>query len=316
MKEMKILIGYDGSSYADAAIDDLRKAGLPSRADALVLSAADVFLPVGRNVSIPETIKATIQRSRAAARNQVKHAAVSAEQASRKIKLMFPGWDVKSDSGADSPAWALLRKAETWKPDLILVGAHGHSELGRFLGSVSQMVLIHASCSIRIGRASPRPKSKKLRILIAIDGSPDSKAAVQAILSRSWPVGAKFLLVSVVDPKKSTFIERLAPADIRWFIEQVDDEREITRQMLESFAKKLRKRNRNVTCRIRKGDPRHVLVNEARAWQADCIFMGARGLTHLKRFFMGGVSTAVAALADCSVEVVRPKTTRGSSSGK
>jgi nucleotide-binding universal stress UspA family protein len=46
-------------------------------------------------------------------------------------------------------------------------------------------------------------------------------------------------------------------------------------------------------------------VNEANAWKADCIFVGARGLTHIKRFFMGGVSTAVAAQAHCSVEVVR-----------
>jgi hypothetical protein len=35
MKErMRILIGYDGSECADAAIDDLRRAGLPSEATA------------------------------------------------------------------------------------------------------------------------------------------------------------------------------------------------------------------------------------------------------------------------------------------
>ena len=313
MKRMKIIIGYDGSACADAAIDDLRKAGLPRHADALVLSAADVFLPAGRDVRIPEAIKASIQRSRAAARNQVKQATMSAKQASTKIKSMFPGWNVKSESGADSPAWAILKRAEGWKPDLIVVGAHGHSKLGRFLGSVSQMVLTQTSCSIRVGRASPRPKSRSLRVLIGIDGSSDSKATVQSILSRSWPSGAKFLLVSVIDPMKSTFIERLAVANIRWFLEQALDERGITGRMLESFAKKLRERNKDVTCRIRKGDPRRVLVKEAEAWQADCIFVGARGLTHVKRFFIGGVSTAVAARAHCSVEVVRLKTTRGSS---
>lgn len=311
MKRMKILIGYDGSACSDAAIDDLRKAGLPHHADALVLSAADVFLPASRDVRIPEAIKASIHRSRAAARNQVKQATMSAKQASTKIKSMFPGWNVNSESGADSPAWAILKKAERWKPDLIVVGAHGHSNLGRFLGSVSQMVLTQTSRSIRVGRDSPRPKSKSLRVLIGIDGSPDSKATVQFILSRSWPSGAKFLLVSVIDPMKSTFIERLA--NIRGFLEQALDERGITGRMLESFAKKLRDRNKDVTCRIRKGDPRRVLVKEAEAWQADCIFVGARGLTHVKRFFIGGVSTAVAARAHCSVEVVRLKTRRGSS---
>jgi hypothetical protein len=42
---MKILIGYDGSECADAALVDLQRAGLPEIAEATVLSAADVFLP-------------------------------------------------------------------------------------------------------------------------------------------------------------------------------------------------------------------------------------------------------------------------------
>jgi hypothetical protein len=39
---------------------------------------------------------------------------------------------------------------------------------------------------------------------------------------------------------------------------------------------------------LRKGDPKRVLVKEAEAWEADCIFVGARGLTHVKRFFSLG----------------------------
>ncbi len=304
MKKMKVLIGYDGSSYADAAIEDLRKAGLPRNTDALVLSAADVFLPVGRDVNVPDAIKGTIQRSRAAARAQVKQAALSANNASRKIKSMFSSWNVKSESVADSPAWAILKRAESWKPDVVIVGAHGHSKLGRFLGSISQMVLTQAECSIHIGRISPNSTSRKPRVLLAIDGSPDSMAAVQSVASRVWPSGTEFLLVSVIDPKKSSFLERLAPSDIRWFLKQANDERQVTGRMLESFAKKLRDGNQNVTCQIRKGDPKRVLVKEAEAWKADCIFIGARGLTHLKRFFKGGVSTAIAARAHCSVEVV------------
>ena len=40
-KRMKVLIGYDGSGYSDAAIDDLRRAGLPSEVEALVVSVGD-----------------------------------------------------------------------------------------------------------------------------------------------------------------------------------------------------------------------------------------------------------------------------------
>src|SRR4029453_11510024 len=49
---MKLLIAYDGSSYADAAQDDLWRCGLPRRAEVVIMSVADVFLPPP---SSPET---------------------------------------------------------------------------------------------------------------------------------------------------------------------------------------------------------------------------------------------------------------------
>ena len=42
---MKILIGYDGSECADAALDDLMQAGLPANVEAYILSVAEVWLP-------------------------------------------------------------------------------------------------------------------------------------------------------------------------------------------------------------------------------------------------------------------------------
>ena len=58
---------------------------------------------------------------------------------------------------------------------------------------------------------------------------------------------------------------------------------------------------------VKEGDPKRVLIEEAEQWGADCIFVGARGLRRLERFLLGSVSTAVAARAHCSVEVVHPR---------
>ena len=44
-KKMKVLIGYDGSGCADAALDDLQRAGLTREAEAVVLSVTEVWLP-------------------------------------------------------------------------------------------------------------------------------------------------------------------------------------------------------------------------------------------------------------------------------
>jgi hypothetical protein len=56
---------------------------------------------------------------------------------------------------------------------------------------------------------------------------------------------------------------------------------------------------------ITAGDPKRVLLDEADAWGADCLFIGARGHNRLARFMLGSVATAVVARAHCSVEVVR-----------
>lgn len=50
---MKVVIAYDGSDCAKAAVDDLRRSGMPRHADALVISVGETLLPP------PETLVAT-----------------------------------------------------------------------------------------------------------------------------------------------------------------------------------------------------------------------------------------------------------------
>ena len=51
---MKILVGYDGSKCADAALDDLRRAGLPADAQVKVLSVVENWLPPPSGLEIIE----------------------------------------------------------------------------------------------------------------------------------------------------------------------------------------------------------------------------------------------------------------------
>lgn len=56
---------------------------------------------------------------------------------------------------------------------------------------------------------------------------------------------------------------------------------------------------------IRWGDARNMILREANDWNANLIFMVARGLSRLQRFLVGSVSSSVAARVHYSVEVVR-----------
>ena len=56
---------------------------------------------------------------------------------------------------------------------------------------------------------------------------------------------------------------------------------------------------------IKEEDPESLLCAEAEGRGADCIFVGAKGMGRIERTLIGGVSSAVAMRAHCSVEVVR-----------
>ena len=60
------------------------------------------------------------------------------------------------------------------------------------------------------------------------------------------------------------------------------------------------------TAEVSEGGPRRVLIDVAREWGADSIFVGSRGLDHPDETSgLGVVSAALATNAPCSVEVVR-----------
>src|SRR5581483_10505857 len=53
------------------------------------------------------------------------------------------------------------------------------------------------------------------------------------------------------------------------------------------------------------GDPKDVLLTQAREWNADTIFVGSRGIGRVEGLVLGSVSAATVAHAPCTVEVVR-----------
>ncbi len=55
----------------------------------------------------------------------------------------------------------ILRAAATIKPDLIVMGTHGRTGMGRLLGSVAERVVREADCPVMTLKAARSPASKK-----------------------------------------------------------------------------------------------------------------------------------------------------------
>lgn len=309
---MKILVAYDGSECAEAALEDLKRAGLQAESEVLVMTLADVFVPPPINEEIDNTfplyLPEGIKHAHKRAERKLEQAETLAKRASETIRSSFPEWQVTPRSGADSPAWALIKTADDWKPDLIVMGSRGHSVFGGrlILGSISQRVLYEAQCSVRIARGSSKDANKPVRILIAVDSSPDSSTAVDAVCKRDWPKGTEVGLVAVVDTVLAVGVNASEAAATKWI--EVEDEKnwDEVRAIFEPSAQKLRTAGLHAEVLIRRGDPAEQILAEADTWGADCIFVGAKGTRGIDRLLLGSVSSAVSARAHCSVEVVRP----------
>lgn len=296
---MKILVCYDGSDCADAALSDLQRAGLPPAVEAVVISVAEQWLPPPASSyevveeSFAEGIVGGVIEAERQASEAVKAANGLALQASKVVQSLFPTWSVDAEAYSGSPAREILRKASEWEADLIAVGSHGRSALGRLiLGSVSQRVVTDASCSVRVARHQPKEKDSPARIIIGIDGSSGSESAFRAVAARSWPKGSEARLITSADP---LHMYAVAPQDKFAFLREIHKAAESV----------LRSAGLEVTSLIDEEDPKIFLISEAERWNADMIFVGARGLGRIGRLLLGSISTAVVARAHCSVEVVR-----------
>jgi len=292
---MKILVAYDGSECADAALDDLRKAGLPADARIKVLSVVESWLPPPSGLEIIEHIDRDQEYLALARRGGI------------RLVSMEPGWDVKSESGAGSPATVIIEKADEWGADLIVVGSHGRTALGQFFfGSVSQKVLHEAGRSVRVARGRIEEPGTPVRLIVGVDGSKDAEAAVEAVAARKWPAGSEARIVNATWAAPQIASHRMVGPITNWILE----EKARVKKMIDEAAGKFTAAGLKTDAVAPEGDPKRLLIAEAESWGADCIFVGARGMGRVERFLLGSVSSALAARAHCSVEVARDRKER------
>ena len=304
---MNILIAYDGSDCANAAIDDLKLAGLPMDAHAVVLSVAEAWpiLTTGGFGTLGEQgvlqSPQSVQSAAILAGDAMDEARVFAKQGADRLKGLFPGWQVEGRACGGSPARTILDVAEEWAAELVVVGSHGRSAMERmFFGSVSQKVARYAPCCVRVARGHADRAASPARLVIGFDGSSESRAAVTAVAQRSWPAGTQAWLVTALDIRISATLPTFGD----------DDAIKPLERQARSAVAMLCEAGVDAACELKPGYPNRLLIQEAEARDADCLFVGARGVTRLERFLMGSVSSAVIARAHCTVEVIRERGTK------
>jgi nucleotide-binding universal stress UspA family protein len=151
-------------------------------------------------------------------------------------------------------------------------------------------------------------RSEFMNILLAIDGSPHSEAAIADVARGSWPDGTAIEILTVLHASAPLAVD---PALVigALYVEQTE-ERWRRPTMLVNAARDRIEGDAwgvEVTTKIIEGNPRDVILDEAREWGADLIVVGAGGYGGRRRVVLGSVAGAVVATAPCSVQVVRDK---------
>jgi nucleotide-binding universal stress UspA family protein len=156
IRYMKILLAIDGSAFSDRAIQAVVAQAGPHDARVQVLH---VVYPLA-NLSVYSSFGTTpeiekFEQERLAQADEV------VQQAAKTLRAV--GFDVSVRVESGEPKSMILEAAAAWKADLIVVGSHGRSGVDRFLlGSVSEAIARHGSCSVQIVRdGSTQDRSKK-----------------------------------------------------------------------------------------------------------------------------------------------------------
>lgn len=319
---MRILLATDGSTNADAALDVVLYR--PWENGTVIKVVASVEPPHDRINQIVGLF-GLAKGAEEAQRRLVEHNRELLNRYAQKLKEKFSEKNVSVELLPGRARETIVAEAKKWNADLIILGAHGHSKSEESShGGVSEHVLAHAPCSVEIIRfIRPETKVTKLeskqpieenKYLIALDDSECSAATLEHVLSRKWPEGAFFNLISVAETLTVQAYSGLGPwegAGSEEYAELVEKtteaEHSAAEKILSDAAEKLRKKfpTATVLAEILEGYPKDRIVQFAREWSADMLILGSHGRSGFVHFMLGSVSKAATAHAPCSVLIVK-----------
>jgi nucleotide-binding universal stress UspA family protein len=276
-----ILVGADGSTGAAAAMRWAAQLASRHGAEVIVMTG---FQPVDSELRPGrlETLLAREERALA----KWSEAAQLGDVAVRTIVEH------------DEPRSAILAVAEREHADLIVVGRVGQSAGPGLLriGSMAEWLAHHVGRPVAIVEERPTPTTRN--VLVGVDGSDGSRAAV------AW---VRDLIVNSTDMRVlAASVEQPWP---EWTPDDFPESRrrELEHQVRDDYAGELAAAGIDFDAVALLGtNAADALLEAAREQQSDLVVVGARGLGGLTGLRIGGVALRTLHQADRSVVLVPP----------
>lgn len=139
-------------------------------------------------------------------------------------------------------------------------------------------------------------------VILGVDESDCSKAAVEFVAKAAWLKDSRFLVVSASPPVFLNPGEAAAPGAIAQVIAAQES---FHRGLAERAAGELQKVGLKAEARMIAADPRIALVDTARNEKAELLIVGSHGRSGISKLLLGSVASHVIAHAPCNVLVVK-----------
>jgi len=143
-----------------------------------------------------------------------------------------------------------------------------------------------------------------MRILVAIDDSRFSQAAIETVIEQARPQDTDVRILHVVESPPLLVAREMGGYDPA-LETALESQKQNAEALVLKAAELLRARDLKVVATLEVGDPKSKILDVAEEWRADLIVVGSHGRRGFERFLMGSVSDAVARHAKCSVQIVR-----------
>lgn len=187
------------------------------------------------------------------------------------------------------PAEALLRRAGSNSPDLIVIGSHGHGGFSRLrLGSVAEHMIRTSPTPTLVARTRADRQIPKIeRVLCPVSFDPEARRSLQVAAGVAQKFRAKLAVVHAVDEPHLDL-----EAKHRELCQWVPDE--------------VRKQCAVVEA-VRHGNPAEQILLAAREQSADLIVLGAARRPFLELAILGDTAERVLRHAESAVLVLPSK---------
>ncbi len=221
------------------------------------------------------------------------------EDAKARIHTIAPDVPVTGVSASGFASAALIRASHG--AELVVVGARGQSTLmPSALGSVALQVAEHAHSPVTVVRHAEADHLSHRRVVVGVDGSPDSLRAVDYAYLQADQRGAELLVLHAWWPERRQDVADVATSD--WPSYEADKQAAVAKS-LESAAATYP--DVKVRQEVVRGNPLKLLVE--RSSDADLVIVGARGTGGFTGLLLGSVSNDVLRRAACPVAIVRKR---------